>query len=44
MTYGVAGKQYVAVFAGGKATRGTPVLKGDSIYAFTLDGTLPNGG
>jgi len=44
MTYSVEGKQYVAVFAGGKATRSIPVLKGDSIYVFTLDGTIANGG
>jgi quinohemoprotein ethanol dehydrogenase len=43
MTYGVDGKQYVAVFAGGKATRETPIRKGDSIYAFTLDGTIGSG-
>jgi quinohemoprotein ethanol dehydrogenase len=43
MTYSVDGKQYVAVFAGGKATRSIPVLKGDSIYVFTLDGTIASG-
>ena len=36
MTYSVGGKQYVAVFAGGKVTRGTPIVKGDDLYAFTL--------
>jgi alcohol dehydrogenase (cytochrome c) len=36
MTYSVGGEQYVAVFAGGRATRGTPVVKGDDLYAFTL--------
>ena len=39
MTYSVGAEQYVAVFAGGRATRGTPVVKGDDIYAFTLDGS-----
>jgi quinohemoprotein ethanol dehydrogenase len=36
MTYSVAGKQYLAVFAGGRASRGLPVVKGDDLYAFTL--------
>jgi hypothetical protein len=36
MTYSVGGEQYVAVFAGGRATRGTPVVNGDDLYAFTL--------
>jgi quinohemoprotein ethanol dehydrogenase len=36
MTYSVGGVQYVAVFAGGRATRGTPVVKGDDVYAFAL--------
>jgi quinohemoprotein ethanol dehydrogenase len=36
MTYSVDGEQYVAVFAGGRATRGIPVVKGDDLYAFTL--------
>ncbi len=36
MTYSVGGEQYVAVFAGGRATRGTPVVKGDDVYAFAL--------
>jgi quinohemoprotein ethanol dehydrogenase len=40
MTYSVDGKQYVAVFAGGRATFGTPIVKGDDVYAFTLHGTL----
>jgi len=38
MTYSIDGKQYVAVFAGGR-TRGTAGLKGDDLYAFTLNGT-----
>jgi len=29
-------EQYVAVFAGGRATHGLPVVKGDDLYAFTL--------
>jgi quinohemoprotein ethanol dehydrogenase len=36
MTYSVGSEQYVAVFAGGRATRGIPVVKGDDVYAFTL--------
>jgi quinohemoprotein ethanol dehydrogenase len=36
ITYSAGGTQYVAVFAGGRATRGTPVVKGDSVYAFAL--------
>jgi quinohemoprotein ethanol dehydrogenase len=36
VTYSVGGKQYVAVFAGGQVTRGTPVVKGDDLYAFAL--------
>ncbi len=36
MTYSVGGVQYVAVFAGGRATRGIPVVKGDDLYAFAL--------
>jgi alcohol dehydrogenase (cytochrome c) len=39
MTYSVGGKQYVAVYAGGRATRGTPVVMGDDIYAFALRGS-----
>ena len=38
MTYSVDGKQYVAVFAGGRVGHGLPVVKGDDIYAFTLGG------
>jgi quinohemoprotein ethanol dehydrogenase len=41
MTYSVGGEQYVAVFAGGRITHGTPALKGDDLYAFTLNGTGP---
>jgi quinohemoprotein ethanol dehydrogenase len=44
MTYSVAGEQYVAVFAGGRVTRGTPVVKGDDVYAFTLGGTVSSRG
>jgi hypothetical protein len=36
MTYSVGGQQYLAVYAGGRATRGIPVVKGDDVYAFTL--------
>jgi PQQ-dependent dehydrogenase (methanol/ethanol family) len=36
ITYAVGGEQYVAVFAGGRASRGLPVVKGDDLYAFTL--------
>jgi glucose dehydrogenase len=36
MTYSVGSVQYVAVFAGGRVTRGTPVVKGDDVYAFAL--------
>ena len=36
MTYSVGGEQYVAVYAGGRATRGIPVVKGDDVYAFAL--------
>jgi PQQ-dependent dehydrogenase (methanol/ethanol family) len=38
ITYSVGGEQYVAVFAGGRITHGAPALKGDGLYAFTLDG------
>ena len=36
ITYSAGGKQYVAVFAGGRATHGTPIVKGDDLYAFAL--------
>ena len=36
MTYAVRGRQYVAVYAGGRESSGFPVVKGDSVYAFTL--------
>jgi quinohemoprotein ethanol dehydrogenase len=36
ITYSVGDEQYVAVFAGGRATRGIPVVKGDDLYAFAL--------
>jgi len=36
MTYAVGDVQYVGVFAGGRANRGTPVLHGDDLYAFAL--------
>jgi len=36
VTYSVGDEQYVAVFAGGRATRGIPVVKGDDLYAFAL--------
>ena len=36
ITYTVGGTQYVAVFAGGRATRTIPVVKGDDLYAFSL--------
>ena len=39
MTYSVGAEQYIAVFAGGRVTRGTPVVMGDDIYAFALNGT-----
>jgi quinohemoprotein ethanol dehydrogenase len=43
MTYTVGGKQYVAVYAGG--TSNTPTAgHGDSVYAFSLDGTIASGG
>jgi len=38
MTYSVGGEQYVAVFAGGHVGHSTPVVNGDDVYAFTLDG------
>jgi hypothetical protein len=38
MTYSVGGKQYVAVFAGGRVGHASPVVKGDDVYAFTLGG------
>jgi quinohemoprotein ethanol dehydrogenase len=38
VSYSVDGKQYVAVFAGGRVGHGTPVVKGDEVYAFTLGG------
>jgi PQQ-dependent dehydrogenase (methanol/ethanol family) len=38
ISYSVGGKQYVAVFAGGRVGHGLPVVKGDDIYAFTLGG------
>ncbi|MFL6005421.1 MAG: pyrroloquinoline quinone-dependent dehydrogenase [Gaiellaceae bacterium] len=38
VSYSVDGKQYVAVFAGGRVGHGTPVVKGDDVYAFTLGG------
>jgi alcohol dehydrogenase (cytochrome c) len=47
ITYSVNGKQYVAVLAAGCAQYcgmfGSGP-KGDSLYAFTLDGTIPSGG
>jgi glucose dehydrogenase len=36
MTYAVGAVQYVAVFAGGRSSRGVPVLHGDDLYAFAL--------
>jgi glucose dehydrogenase len=36
ITYSVDDAQYVAVFAGGNVTRGTPTAKGDDLYAFAL--------
>ena len=36
ITYSVGETQYVAVFAGGRRSRGTPVVKGDDLYAFAL--------
>ena len=38
VSYSVGGKQYVAVFAGGRVGHGQPVVNGDEVYAFTLDG------
>jgi hypothetical protein len=38
VSYSVDGKQYVAVFAGGRVGRGQPVVNGDDVYAFTLGG------
>ena len=38
VSYSVDGKQYVAVFAGGRVGHGEPVVKGDDVYAFTLGG------
>ena len=38
VSYSVDGKQYVAVFAGGRVGHGQPVVKGDEVYAFTLGG------
>jgi alcohol dehydrogenase (cytochrome c) len=37
VTYSVGGEQYVAVFAGGRVTHGTPVVMGADIYAFALN-------
>jgi quinohemoprotein ethanol dehydrogenase len=38
LSYSVGGKQYVAVFAGGRVGHGQPVVNGDEVYAFTLGG------
>jgi alcohol dehydrogenase (cytochrome c) len=38
VSYSVGGKQYVAVFAGGRVGHGQPVVNGDEVYAFTLGG------
>ena len=42
ITYEVDGKQYVAILAGGNAFA-SPRKKGDSVWAFSLDGTIPSG-
>ena len=36
MTYSVAGKQYVAIYIGGRNTTVAPFTHGDSIYAYAL--------
>lgn len=42
ITYEVDGKQYVAILSGGNAFA-SPKKKGDSVWAFALDGTIPSG-
>jgi PQQ-dependent dehydrogenase (methanol/ethanol family) len=44
LTYSVEGKQYVAVYAGGRTTTAGAATKGDSLYVFSLDGTIASGG
>jgi len=36
MTYSVNGKQYVAIYAGGRNTKASPFTHGDSLYAYAL--------
>jgi quinohemoprotein ethanol dehydrogenase len=38
ISYGVEGRQYIAVYAGGRETAARSSPKGDSVYAFTLGG------
>jgi PQQ-dependent dehydrogenase (methanol/ethanol family) len=42
ITYEVNGKQYVAILSGGNAFA-SPRAKGDSVWVFALDGTIPSG-
>lgn len=42
ITYEVDGKQYVAIVSGGNAFA-SPRRKGDSVWAFALDGTIQSG-
>jgi PQQ-dependent dehydrogenase (methanol/ethanol family) len=42
ITYELDGKQYVAILSGGNSFS-SPRRKGDSIWAFRLDGTIPSG-
>jgi len=41
---GSDGRQYVAVYAGGRTGTRAPFTHGDSVYAFSLGGTIPSGG
>jgi len=41
---GSDGRQYVAVYAGGRTRTAGPSSHGDSVYAFSLNGTIPSGG
>jgi quinohemoprotein ethanol dehydrogenase len=38
ITYSAGGTQYVAVFAGGRASDQPVIVKGDDLYAYTLNG------
>jgi PQQ-dependent dehydrogenase (methanol/ethanol family) len=42
ITYSVGDTQYLAVYAGGQATQGTAVAKGDDLYAFALPPISPS--